>query len=168
MFCKYCGGDLAFGDLKCKRCGREVPAKSDCGGFYDLVREDQPVQAPTVIMSGSKTVTKPQTPVGLIAGMIAGFAVLLVLVLMLFSAQDKLTQDIEDLRRDIREMKTEEVTEQTETQEDTTDDMETTGDTDVNAEEEEENTNTIVDDIMNGFGKSEETTEGTDEESAAA
>lgn len=37
MFCKWCGGKLAPSDSKCKRCGREVPALSDCGGFYDLV-----------------------------------------------------------------------------------------------------------------------------------
>lgn len=37
MFCKWCGGDLASSDIKCKRCGREIPALSDCGGFYDLV-----------------------------------------------------------------------------------------------------------------------------------
>lgn len=37
MFCKWCGGSLAPSDSKCKRCGKEVPALSDCGGFYDLV-----------------------------------------------------------------------------------------------------------------------------------
>lgn len=37
MFCKWCGGTLTKTDTKCKRCGNEVPALSDCGGFYDLV-----------------------------------------------------------------------------------------------------------------------------------
>lgn len=37
MFCKWCGGNVASTDTKCKRCGRDVPALSDCGGFYDLV-----------------------------------------------------------------------------------------------------------------------------------
>ena len=37
MFCKWCGGSLTPSDSKCKRCGKEVPALSDCGGFYDLV-----------------------------------------------------------------------------------------------------------------------------------
>jgi len=37
MFCKWCGGNLNPSDHKCRRCGREVPALSDCGGFYDLV-----------------------------------------------------------------------------------------------------------------------------------
>ena len=37
MFCKWCGGNIASSDTKCRRCGKEVPALSDCGGFYDLV-----------------------------------------------------------------------------------------------------------------------------------
>jgi len=37
MICKWCGGNLIPSDSKCKRCGREVPVLSDCGGFYDLV-----------------------------------------------------------------------------------------------------------------------------------
>ena len=28
---------MASSDTKCKRCGKEVPVLSDCGGFYDLV-----------------------------------------------------------------------------------------------------------------------------------
>lgn len=37
MFCKWCGYKLVSSDTKCKRCGKELPALSDCGGFYDLV-----------------------------------------------------------------------------------------------------------------------------------
>lgn len=37
MFCKWCGSSIASSDTNCKRCGKEVPALSDCGGFYDLV-----------------------------------------------------------------------------------------------------------------------------------
>lgn len=37
MFCKWCGGTVAPSEATCKRCGRELPALSDCGGFYDLV-----------------------------------------------------------------------------------------------------------------------------------
>lgn len=36
MFCKWCGADLPISAVKCTRCGREVPPKSDCGGFFDL------------------------------------------------------------------------------------------------------------------------------------
>lgn len=37
MFCKWCGADLSDTAAKCPRCGRDIPAMSDCGGFYDLV-----------------------------------------------------------------------------------------------------------------------------------
>lgn len=37
MICKWCGNKLSPTNTKCKRCGKEVPALSDCGGFYDLV-----------------------------------------------------------------------------------------------------------------------------------
>lgn len=37
MICKWCGAAITAGGKKCARCGREIPAMSDCGGFYDLV-----------------------------------------------------------------------------------------------------------------------------------
>lgn len=37
MICKWCGASVAVTDAKCARCKRELPALSDCGGFYDLV-----------------------------------------------------------------------------------------------------------------------------------
>ncbi len=36
MFCKWCGATISESSTRCKRCGRDVPALSDCGGFYDL------------------------------------------------------------------------------------------------------------------------------------
>ena len=37
MLCKWCGAELPDYAPKCKRCGKDVPAISDCGGFYDLM-----------------------------------------------------------------------------------------------------------------------------------
>ena len=37
MFCKWCGANLTQSATVCDRCGRDLPAMSDCGGFYDLV-----------------------------------------------------------------------------------------------------------------------------------
>lgn len=37
MFCKWCGADISPSSTKCARCGKDIPAMSDCGGFYDLV-----------------------------------------------------------------------------------------------------------------------------------
>lgn len=53
MFCKWCGGNLSSSDIKCRCCGREVPALSDCGGFYDLVssvKKDYEVQSVSVTL----------------------------------------------------------------------------------------------------------------------
>ena len=36
MFCKWCGNTIQAVDSKCPACGRETPALSDCGGFYNL------------------------------------------------------------------------------------------------------------------------------------
>lgn len=44
MICKGCGGALERGERACRRCGREVTALSDCGGFYDLVNTPRPVE----------------------------------------------------------------------------------------------------------------------------
>jgi long-chain acyl-CoA synthetase len=49
MICKWCGETLKTGAKTCRRCKREIPAKSDCGGFYDLVPHPgtQPPAVPT-------------------------------------------------------------------------------------------------------------------------
>lgn len=61
MFCKWCGGRLAPSDSKCKRCGREVPALSDCGGFYDLVPDaKQPAGTPCPCELPLDRGTKPE------------------------------------------------------------------------------------------------------------
>lgn len=37
MLCKWCGADVPNSETKCPRCKRDMTAKSDCGGFYDIV-----------------------------------------------------------------------------------------------------------------------------------
>lgn len=59
MFCKWCGADLPNSAKKCTRCGREVPAKSDCGGFYDLVPNAKSVSAPGPVFSPKAPETAP-------------------------------------------------------------------------------------------------------------
>lgn len=62
MFCKWCGGNLTSYDTKCKRCGKEVPALSDCGGFYDLVPNAKKIvevqSAPVVVQSAPAVMPK--------------------------------------------------------------------------------------------------------------
>lgn len=43
MICKWCGESIKAGTRTCRRCKRELPALSDCGGFYDLVPRGTPV-----------------------------------------------------------------------------------------------------------------------------
>lgn len=112
MFCKWCGGDLNAADRTCKRCGREVPAASDCGGFYDLVREEQ--IAPQSVQQTPAPQAK--SPVGLIIGMAAGFAVVLILLVVQFVNQSKLTQELEYLRNELRELTTEAAPQETTTE----------------------------------------------------
>ncbi|MBR6762490.1 MAG: hypothetical protein IKM13_01920 [Clostridia bacterium] len=54
MFCKWCGGNLAPADTKCSRCGKEVPALSDCGGFYDLVPDAPKVRTADTTEEGTE------------------------------------------------------------------------------------------------------------------
>lgn len=37
MICKWCGAEIQPSYKNCPVCGRELPAMSDCGGFYDIV-----------------------------------------------------------------------------------------------------------------------------------
>lgn len=39
MLCKWCGERITSAEKVCGRCGRKIPALSDCGGFYDLSPE---------------------------------------------------------------------------------------------------------------------------------
>lgn len=56
MFCKYCGADFPDTAKKCPRCGEASPAKSDCGGFYDLVH-----------LTPKKAAAPAENPVGPVA-----------------------------------------------------------------------------------------------------
>ena len=148
MFCKYCGGNLASGDAKCKRCGKEVAARSNCGGFYDLVQEDaalqpmQPARPAAVIMP-----QKMKNPTGLIVGVAAGFALLLVLIAVLIVKQSQLNEELDTLKNELQETEpesTETVDEETETNEEET--------------QEKEELNITIPEL---FEKEEEATEDT-------
>lgn len=99
MFCKWCGGNLNSGDTKCKRCGKDAAVMSDCGGFYDIVKGQQAAQPQAVVVQ-----QKEKTPVALMVGVIAGFAVVLGLLIYTFAMQMKLTQEVENLRSEIQEL----------------------------------------------------------------
>lgn len=98
MFCKWCGGDLSESAKKCSRCGRNVPALSECGGFYDLVPEGKKIftsPVKTDFPGSEPTPQKAPTPVKgkpgkrlkltklLLLFTSIGFAVVLVLLFIL-------------------------------------------------------------------------------------
>lgn len=59
MICKWCGANTPDSKPKCTRCGRPLPPKSDCGGFYDIVPDAKKVIAsrsnPTPTAGGTTT-----------------------------------------------------------------------------------------------------------------
>ncbi len=42
MICKWCGASLPGAQGKCRRCGKEQPPLSECGGFYNIARTPAP------------------------------------------------------------------------------------------------------------------------------
>ena len=58
MICKWCGETVKPGIRTCRRCKRELPALSDCGGFYDLVTD-----APSISARIPETAPIAETPV---------------------------------------------------------------------------------------------------------
>lgn len=98
MICKWCGETLKTGAKTCKRCKRDIPAKSDCGGFYDLVPlpGTVPPAAPAPVLHtsavpepashGASASAKTQgnlNPRLLLAGAAAVILILLVMVITL-------------------------------------------------------------------------------------
>ncbi len=59
MFCKWCGNTIQTTDAKCPSCGRETPALSNCGGFYDLKHKSAPQPAPQPAARPAAPVQKP-------------------------------------------------------------------------------------------------------------
>lgn len=154
MFCKYCGGNLASGDAKCKRCGKEVAARSNCGGFYDLVQEDempqpaQPARPAAVIMP-----QKMKNPTGLIVGVAAGFALLLVLIAVLIVKQSQLNEELDTLKNELQD-----IIELQETEPESTETVDEETETNEEETQEKEELNITIPEL---FEKEEEATEDT-------
>ena len=121
MICKWCGAELAAGASKCSRCGKEIPALSDCGGFYDLVPGANRLSRPGADFPGGslKAGDDPVTPIKpmnshkskVAKGLqkltfitYACFAVLLVLIVVLFIKISGTSSQIEDLQNKIDQL----------------------------------------------------------------
>ena len=105
MFCKHCGGNISASDTKCKRCGKPVPARSDCGGFYDLVPGAPvvaPVAAPGAESSHAKdSDEKSKFPLEVIIIAAAALAIILILFVVMFIKIGKQADEITNLADEI-------------------------------------------------------------------
>ncbi len=114
MICKWCGNNMSPSATKCKRCGKEAPALSDCGGFYDIApRARNAVEAPPANVSNASVPYQPAggVPVAanvtknskklnliLIAAIVAVFVLVLVLFFVLLGKVNALSKEVETLK----------------------------------------------------------------------
>lgn len=122
MFCKWCGGNIASSDTKCKRCGKEVPALSDCGGFYDLVpnaKKPSEVQ-PGPVLPPAKPASPPRKPeptseaeparkksskkslLGLTVLNVVGFVLVIAMLFIIVARANQYSTEVNRLRNDLR------------------------------------------------------------------
>ena len=96
MICKWCGETVKAGSRTCRRCKRDIPALSDCGGFYDLVAAEVPASAPipqpTPVMEAPVHPVLPEPKknsplLGLICGVAAVLAVVFLIMTISLSGQ---------------------------------------------------------------------------------
>lgn len=117
MICKWCGNNMSPSATKCKRCGKEAPALSDCGGFYDIApRARNAVEAPPANVNNASV---PYQPAGgvpaanatknskklnliLIAAIVAVFVLVLVLFFVLLGEVNSLNKDVEALKDNMK------------------------------------------------------------------
>ena len=108
MICKWCGAELRSAQGKCNRCGKEQPALSQCGGFYDLVTVPRPEAAPA--REGGRQKNNPITI--LLAVVCLALVVALVLAMVSYGDLQKdnraLQRDVEDLEAELAALTTEE------------------------------------------------------------
>lgn len=62
MICKWCGATIDVTKGKCPDCGRNIPALSDCGGFYGVVPKATRPVSPHQTCSNSKDDVNPLSP----------------------------------------------------------------------------------------------------------
>lgn len=119
MICKWCGASMDPMETVCRRCGRETAAKSDCGGFYDLVPAARnivpamPVQQPVpqpVPKPASQPVTESvkKSPVSLVLGVLCCLLAILTVVAFVSGNNAKaenarLEQELEEIQEPKKE-----------------------------------------------------------------
>ena len=94
MICKWCGNAMDNREKVCRRCGNEVPAKSDCGGFYDLVPAAGGIVPPAPVQLSQKPAKKSAVPA--ILGILC--CVLLVAVIVVAISGNSARQEADQLK----------------------------------------------------------------------
>ena len=106
MICKWCGDTIKTGSRICRRCKREVPTLSDCGGFYDLVPVE-PAAGPSnpepqsVVQPPVRPVLPERKKSSAATNLICGAAIVLALIFLIFtiSLSGKLADAQEEANR---------------------------------------------------------------------
>lgn len=120
MICKWCGASMDAHETVCRRCGKEAPPRSDCGGFYDLVpaarniipaapvqpQVPQPVAAPAVAPAVEPAAKKSGLP--LVLGLLC--CVLAVVAVVAFASGNSAREEIAALEEKIEAMEEKEET----------------------------------------------------------
>lgn len=62
MICKWCGTTIDPKQTRCSGCGRPIPANTDCGGFFNVVRlaQNSPAQGAPAQQSPQQPPQQPQ------------------------------------------------------------------------------------------------------------
>lgn len=98
MICKWCGAVMDRSDRACRRCGREVPALSDCGGFYDLAPAERPDIPVAVVETDSRQTRKRSSPLGVLCAVLAVLLAASVIVnLALAGQREAFAEELEEL-----------------------------------------------------------------------
>ena len=80
MICKWCGNSMETRETVCRRCGKEVPAKSDCGGFYDLVPDAQGIVPPVLLQPSTQKKTAKKSGLAVFLGLLCCILVVVTVV----------------------------------------------------------------------------------------
>ena len=110
MFCKWCGADIPTTTTKCDRCGKENPARSDCGGFFNIAPGSlkpagesplkstmgaRPADRPTEPVSAPVEQTRKSGGTGLLLLCFIGLVVAAVLIITMSRKNDKPGNEME-------------------------------------------------------------------------
>ena len=97
MICKWCGNSMETRETVCRRCGKEVSPKSDCGGFYDLVPDAAGIVPPMPVQVQSAP--KPAKKSGLTVVLALLCCVLLIVVAVVAASGNGVKEEVARLEQ---------------------------------------------------------------------